>query len=38
MLEINEKQLLSFDDKNKVIILKYIAQGIIKYKKTKKIK
>jgi len=32
MLEINEKQLLSFDNKNKVEILKMIAIGIIKYK------
>lgn len=31
MLEINKKQLLSFDDVNKARILKYIALGIIKY-------
>lgn len=33
MLEINKKQLLSFDDKNRAVILKFIAFGIIKYKK-----
>jgi len=32
MLEINKKQLMSFDDKNKVRILKMIAQGIVAYK------
>lgn len=32
MLEINKEQLLSFDDVNKVRILKYIVLGIIKYK------
>ena len=32
MLEINKKQLLSFDNKNKAIILKYIVLGLIKYK------
>jgi len=32
MLEINKEQLLSFDDINKVRILKMIALGIIKYK------
>ena len=31
MLEINKKQLLSFDDSNKAIILKHIALGLIKY-------
>ena len=30
MLEINKEQLLSFDDVNKVRILKYIVLGIIK--------
>lgn len=33
MLEINKKQLLMFDDVNKARILKYIALGLIKYKK-----
>ena len=32
MLEINEKQLLSFNDVNKIRILKYIALGLIKFK------
>lgn len=32
MLEINKKQLLSFNEINRVRILKYIALGIIKYK------
>lgn len=32
MLEINKQQLLSFDNVNKVRILKYIAMGLIKYK------
>lgn len=32
MLEINKNQLLSFNDINRVRILKYIALGIIKYK------
>ncbi len=32
MLEIDKKQLLSFDIKNKTKILKMIALGIIKYK------
>lgn len=32
MLEINEKQLLSFDNKNKAKILKLIALGITVYK------
>ena len=32
MLEINKKQLLSFDKKNKAKILKLIVIGIIKYK------
>lgn len=31
MLEIDKKQLLSFDEKNRAIILKYIVLGIIKY-------
>ncbi len=34
MLEINEKQLLSFDNQNKAKILKLIAQGIINYKES----
>lgn len=34
MLEINIKQLLSFDNVNKVRILKMIAQGKIKYKES----
>lgn len=32
MLEINKQQLLSFNNTNKMTILKYIALGIIKYK------
>ncbi len=32
MLEINKKQLISFDDKNKLKILKMIALGIVIYK------
>lgn len=32
MLEINEKQLLSYDNVNRARILKYIALGIIKFK------
>ena len=32
MLEINKNQLLSFDNKNKVKILRLIALGIIVYK------
>lgn len=32
MLEINKKQLISFDNKNKVKILKMIARGIVIYK------
>lgn len=32
MLEINKKQLLSFDNKNKIKILKLIALGIVVYK------
>lgn len=32
MLEINKKQLLNFNDINKIKILKYIALGLIKYK------
>ncbi len=32
MLEIDDKQLLSFDDKNKARILKLIIQGVIRYK------
>ena len=31
MLEINKKQLLSFNDLNKVKILKRIARGDMKY-------
>ena len=31
MLEINKKQLLSFDNTNKAIILKYITLGLVKY-------
>ncbi len=31
MLEINKKQLLSYDSINRIRILKYIALGIIKY-------
>lgn len=34
MLEIDNKQLLSFDDKNKARILKLILQGIIVYKES----
>lgn len=33
MLEITEKQFLSFDKLNKIRILKYIAMGLIKYVK-----
>lgn len=33
MLEITKEQFLSFDDVNKVRILKFIALGFIKYKK-----
>lgn len=32
MLEIDKKQLLSYDNVNKARILKYIAMGLIKYK------
>lgn len=32
MLEINKNQLLSFNEVNRVRILKYIALGLIKYK------
>ena len=32
MLEINKNQLLSFDNKNKIRILKLIAIGIVIYK------
>lgn len=32
MLEINKKQLMTFDNKNKLKILKMIALGIITYK------
>lgn len=32
MLEINKQQLLSFNNANKLRLLKYIALGIIKYK------
>lgn len=31
MLEINKKQLLSYDNINRARILKYIALGIVKY-------
>lgn len=31
MLEINEKQLLKFNEVNRARILKYIALGMIKY-------
>lgn len=31
MLEINKTQLLNFNDKNRIQILKYIAMGLIKY-------
>ena len=31
MLEINEKQLLMFNEKNKIVILKYITLGLIKF-------
>ncbi len=31
MLEINKEQLLSFNEKERVKILRYIALGIIKY-------
>lgn len=34
MLEINKKQLLSFDEINRARILKYIALGLIKYKES----
>lgn len=32
MLEINKEQLLSFDEINRIRILKYITLGLIKYK------
>lgn len=32
MLEINEKQLLSFDNVNRARILKMIVLGLVKYK------
>lgn len=32
MLEISKKQLMSFDDKNRIRILKMIAQGKVIYK------
>ena len=31
MLEIDKKQLLSYDNINRARILKYIALGIVKY-------
>lgn len=31
MLEINEKQLLMFNNRNKTVILKYITLGLIKF-------
>lgn len=34
MLEINEKQLLSFDEINRAKILRYIALGLVKYKRS----
>ena len=33
MIEINKKQFLNMNDVNRARILKYIALGIIKYKK-----
>lgn len=37
MLEITEEQFKNFDEKNRAIILKYIAQGLVKFvKKDKK--
>lgn len=35
-LEINTKQLLSFDEKNKARILKLIALGAINYRESNK--
>lgn len=32
MLEIDKKQLLSFDNRQKAIILKYIALGLVKFR------
>lgn len=32
MLEINKKQLLTFDNINRARILKYIVLGLIKFK------
>ena len=32
MLEINKKQLISFDNKNRIRILKMIAEGKVIYK------
>lgn len=34
MLEITEKQLLSFDNVNRARILKYIILGLIKFKES----
>ena len=34
MLEINAKQLISFDEVDRWRILKYIALGLIKYKES----
>ncbi len=31
MLEINEEQLLSFDNENRIKILKMIVLGLVKY-------
>ena len=31
MLEINEKQFLMFNNRNKTVILKYITLGLIKF-------
>lgn len=36
MLEIDNKQLLSFNEKNRAVILKYITLGIIKYTEKEK--
>lgn len=34
MIEINKKQLMSFDEINRLKILRYIAMGLIKYKES----
>lgn len=36
MLEITEEQFKNFDEKNRAIILKYIAQGLVKFVKKDK--